>query len=453
MIIDYGKRTSSTVAHGKSYLQLTLTVATFVAMLALNIGYVRSQSSGDGQPLDANACTPSVPNGVFVTGYSPWSGSPGTEMNIVGSGFNRLPPEARISFSSGTTFERREFTRVSDRELRAIVPDTATSGVVSLTLFQNCPGPAEGIFIGVLRTLLVFPRPFAVYNPPISPSNRRAVVLSDREIDVSWQDNSDNEYGFIIHILEGPSTWLPDVRVPENTQSFRFRNLLPNTRYMFVINAYSEDGESPSLGGERIYATTLTGGTATVTVTDLPNFTNPLCGGNPTSVIAYFDQNQDGKADGAIDTGEQVIGFFPNYVEIGLLLPSGYAVRDGSRYPTNRATGTTSNLIVVARFDCGLNTPQFVAASFALWKPDEQSTRVDAVHLAAGDSADFIGPYRESRGVVMQREGFTGTFDVAALEQLRARGRATGDVMFVSPSGGFYGTMIDFKFEAPILLR
>ena len=120
--------------------------------------------------------------------------------------------------------------------------------------------------------------------PPAAPSNVVATAVSDTEIEVTWDDNSDNETGFTIErqtVAAAPSAAAAAAQfgvagtVPSNTELFLDNSAVPNTNYEYRVFASNGNGES----GATTSATTVTSheleitvvaGPVTVTTTSLP---------------------------------------------------------------------------------------------------------------------------------------------------------------------------------------
>lgn len=92
---------------------------------------------------------------------------------------------------------------------------------------------------------------------PGAPSNLVAIAISHRGIQLTWQDNSDNEDGFRIACnLYGGSTYYEIGDLPANTTSFVHSGLDPLETFSYYIQAYNDVGEANS---NEVEATTLSG--------------------------------------------------------------------------------------------------------------------------------------------------------------------------------------------------
>jgi len=92
---------------------------------------------------------------------------------------------------------------------------------------------------------------------PNAPSNLVATVVSAFTIKLTWQDNSNDEYGFKIWYKEGANgTYSYKTLSSANQTSYSFDGLKPETTYYFKITAYNYYGDSLDYSNEAS-ATTL----------------------------------------------------------------------------------------------------------------------------------------------------------------------------------------------------
>src|SRR5207302_1153981 len=85
--------------------------------------------------------------------------------------------------------------------------------------------------------------------PPAAPSNAMAALISSTEIDLTWQDNANNEDGYQIFRKDGSGgTFKRLAGLPPNSTSYqdRGRPFLPGTLYDYHIQAFNSAGYSPA---------------------------------------------------------------------------------------------------------------------------------------------------------------------------------------------------------------
>jgi hypothetical protein len=88
-----------------------------------------------------------------------------------------------------------------------------------------------------------------VDNRPPAPSDLIAKASSFNQIDLTWEDNSNNELGFIIERSLDPNptsnSWSQIAKVGTGITSYSdTNNLKPNTTYYYRLKAYNNIGES-----------------------------------------------------------------------------------------------------------------------------------------------------------------------------------------------------------------
>jgi len=80
---------------------------------------------------------------------------------------------------------------------------------------------------------------------PNDPSNLLAVAISSNQIDITWQDNSDNEHGFKLERSTDASFTNPVlITLDENIMSYTDSALIPATLYFYRIYSYNTIGDS-----------------------------------------------------------------------------------------------------------------------------------------------------------------------------------------------------------------
>ena len=87
-------------------------------------------------------------------------------------------------------------------------------------------------------------------NPPAAPSNLQAEAVSDEAIVLTWDDNSNNEDGFVIEREEGAAGAAPPAarvfmevgEVDENETTFRDEGLNAASSYRYSVSACNDNG-------------------------------------------------------------------------------------------------------------------------------------------------------------------------------------------------------------------
>lgn len=92
---------------------------------------------------------------------------------------------------------------------------------------------------------------------PGAPSNLVGVAISHRKIQLTWQDNSNDEDGFRVACnTHGGSTYYEIGDLPANATSFVYSGLDPLETHSYYIQAYNDIGKANS---NTVEVTTLSG--------------------------------------------------------------------------------------------------------------------------------------------------------------------------------------------------
>lgn len=136
-------------------------------------------------------------------------------IGAVGAGVTKY---ADMTVSAGTTY----YYRVSASNSKGISSPTAATNLTT----PAAPGAA-----------------------PSAPSNLVATVNSATMITLTWQDNSNNEYGFKIERATGmgSTTFTQIATVSANQMSYEVTNLTPSTVYTFRIRSTNPIGDSTNV--------------------------------------------------------------------------------------------------------------------------------------------------------------------------------------------------------------
>ncbi len=86
-----------------------------------------------------------------------------------------------------------------------------------------------------------------VIKPPVAPTLLKSTDFTDKSITVSWDDNSDNESGFVIlrALAEEPENSV-SINIDANDTLFMDTELHSSTSYIYTIKAFNIAGNSPS---------------------------------------------------------------------------------------------------------------------------------------------------------------------------------------------------------------
>ena len=157
--------------------------------------------------------------GVFVGSMAPSAtGTYRIELNTDGLGLvqgwiSGQPNHGFILRSGGTTdgvdFRSSEYSNLPERPALSVTYETGQSGSV-----------------------------------PNAPTVLNALPMSSQQIELSWSDNANNEYGFKIERRDANQGWQEIANVPENLDTFSDSGLTPNTVYDYRVRAYNGFGES-----------------------------------------------------------------------------------------------------------------------------------------------------------------------------------------------------------------
>lgn len=87
-------------------------------------------------------------------------------------------------------------------------------------------------------------------SPPAAPSNLTAIPLSTSEVELAWQDNSNNETDFVVDARFLAGSFVPIGTVPANSTGAVVEELSSATGYVFRVRAVNAQGQSSSPSNE-----------------------------------------------------------------------------------------------------------------------------------------------------------------------------------------------------------
>jgi uncharacterized protein (TIGR02145 family) len=87
-------------------------------------------------------------------------------------------------------------------------------------------------------------------NTPNSPTNLTGNIISSTQINLLWNDNSNNETGFKIERKTGTENYLIIGTVNSNINNFTDNNLIPLTTYTYRVSSFNEFENSLSYTNE-----------------------------------------------------------------------------------------------------------------------------------------------------------------------------------------------------------
>ncbi|MCQ9206803.1 MAG: S8 family serine peptidase [Omnitrophica bacterium] len=158
-----------------------------------------------------------------ITSVSPVNASPGMFITIHGKGFGYAKGDSYVEFANGVVPE--VFESWSDEEIICKVPPDALSGPLRVV---SSAGASNTIDVTVLPAV-----------SPAEPSALVAAAFSPAEINLTWQDNSDNEDGFTIERSPDGIVFAQIGQVSGNITTYHDPGLTPATVYYYRVRAYN----------------------------------------------------------------------------------------------------------------------------------------------------------------------------------------------------------------------
>jgi titin len=88
------------------------------------------------------------------------------------------------------------------------------------------------------------PPPQEAYDTPLPPQDLNGRVISEKEVELTWKDQSSNEDGFKLERRTPSSQYEEIIQLPANTTSYLDQSVEPKQFYYYRIRAYNLIGES-----------------------------------------------------------------------------------------------------------------------------------------------------------------------------------------------------------------
>lgn len=215
--------------------------------------------------------------------------------------------------------------------------------------------------------------PVRVPKPPVQPV---AKAISPRRIEITWQDNSDNEDGFRVY-----RNGAIKATIEANVTSYVDTGLDGGTNYTYRVSAYNDGGESPKTS--RISATT---------PVEVPTPPRSLASESlsPTEIrLSWRDTSENEAGFRVYRNGNQIADLDPNtskYVDSDLNPDTAYNYRVISYNESGESTFTSS---------LDVNTPREIPSSPARLRTEAASP--SSVRLQWDDESDNENGFRVYR--------------------------------------------------------
>ena len=137
----------------------------------------------------------------------------------------------------------------------------------------------------------------------ISPSNLSATAVSPYQINLNWQDNSDNEAGFKVERSLDGSVFIEVAQVGANITSYSNTGLSKATTYYYRVKAFKVSGKKYSYSGYSNTATATTPDTAPVAPSNL------TATATSTLIFLNWQDNSDNEQGFSVERSTDGINF------------------------------------------------------------------------------------------------------------------------------------------------
>ncbi len=165
---------------------------------------------------------------------------------------------------------------------------------------------------------------------PLAPSNIQATAQSAGSIRISWQDNSDNETGFLIERADDvngqPGGFAQIATAGSNSQSYLNTGLVAQTTYHYRVRAYNAVGESDYTQTTQGTTQQQSSGALIIdhTNTDLSNIPDTaITAAKQNLIIAYNHTSHGSQLITGINALEQFPDFADKYAWVSSIASNG----------------------------------------------------------------------------------------------------------------------------------
>jgi uncharacterized protein len=195
--------------------------------------------------------------GSNVSKLTLFNGIDGARSHFADSGFENLTPGwYQINLTqhlSGGLFDLGvSLNRLSSDGASIVEEDVIVAAISSLSNDDILGGSQLYLFLGGSDTLTrgvqaIDELSYTGFGNPvliIAPSNLNATAFSNKRIDLTWSDNSNNETSFRLQRRQPGGSWLEIATIPVNTKLYSDTGLSNETTYQYRILASNTEATS-----------------------------------------------------------------------------------------------------------------------------------------------------------------------------------------------------------------
>ena len=155
-------------------------------------------------------------------------------------GQGEVPPNTMVLFLNGNKLGEYGFINTPDPgNAPQIAFFESTLDFGRLGIYQDTSREGGIVFDNISI------REFAKLGAPAAPANLQAVATGPYSVDLTWEDNSDNETGFVVEILNG-STWEELATADADATAYTVGGLEPSSEYTFRVRSTNGTLSAPS---------------------------------------------------------------------------------------------------------------------------------------------------------------------------------------------------------------